>query len=345
MRMRIWESSNNRYFVRIDDEVPLIGHIAFGIIDRGTNLLQIRATSLCALSCIFCSVDAGPKSKNRMTEYMIAPDYLIEWVKQVVEYKEYSDMQVHLDAVGDPLAYPWLIDLVEKLKSIQKIKMISLETHGVLLTQKVLDRLDDAGLSRLNLSIDALEPTLAKYLAGTSWYDIEKIKELARYVAQNLKMDLIITPVWVPGINDDEIPRIIKFALDIGAGKRWPPLGIQKYEAHKYGRKPKGVKELSWYVFYKKLREWENEFSVKLVLSPGDFDIVKVKSIPVIFKRFQVIKATVIGPGWLRNQWLAVAKNRALTIVGVGGDIPVGKKVSVRILRNKDNIYVGELKI
>ena len=54
--MKIWKYSNNKFFLKIEDDIPLIGHIAFGIIDRGTNLLQIRATSFCALSCIFCSV-------------------------------------------------------------------------------------------------------------------------------------------------------------------------------------------------------------------------------------------------------------------------------------------------
>ena len=103
---------------------------------------------------------------------------------------------------------------------------------------------------------------------------------------------------------------------------------------------------MSWYAFYKKLREWENEFGVKLVLSPKDFDIVKAKKIPVVFKRFQTVKVKVVGPGWLRNQWLGVAGERTVTIVGVkSGEIPLGRSVKVKILRNKDNIYVGELKI
>ncbi|HDD34251.1 MAG TPA: radical SAM protein, partial [Thermofilaceae archaeon] len=54
-----------RAVFRVGPPIPLIGHLAFGIVDRGTNLLQIRPTSSCPLSCVFCSVDAGPASKRR----------------------------------------------------------------------------------------------------------------------------------------------------------------------------------------------------------------------------------------------------------------------------------------
>ncbi len=345
--MKIWRYSNNRkFFVEIKRNIPLIGHVAFGIIDRGTNLLQVRATSFCALSCIFCSVDAGPFSRNRLTEYMVELDYLLKWTKYVIKIKEVSNIQIHLDAVGDPFTYPNLVKLVKRLSEFPEVDTISIETHGALLTKKILDKLDDVGLSRLNLSIDALNEELARYLAGTPWYNVNRVAKLAEYIAQNLNMDIIIAPVWVPGINDDEIPRIIEFALDIGAGKRWPPLGIQKYEVHKYGRKVKGVKELSWFSFYKQLREWEKEYGVKLVLYPKDFNIVKTKSLPIVFKRFQIAKVKVIAPGWLHNQWLGIAEDRVITIVGVKEEnIPYGKSVKVKILRNKDNIYVAELKI
>ena len=56
------------------------------------------------------------------------------------------------------------------------------------------------------------------------------------------RIDLLIAPVYMPGINDAEIPKLIRFAQEIGAGKRFPPLGIQKFEHYRYGRSPKGVK-------------------------------------------------------------------------------------------------------
>ena len=58
-----------RRVFEVGPPMPLVGHVAFGIIDRGTNLLQIRPTSLCPLSCIFCSVDAGPRSNHACLLY------------------------------------------------------------------------------------------------------------------------------------------------------------------------------------------------------------------------------------------------------------------------------------
>ena len=334
------ELRKNIFWVR--EDIPLVGHVAFGIIDRGTNLLQIRPSSLCSLSCIFCSVDAGPTSKRRITEYIVSLKHLVGWIEEVIKTKELDSAQAHIDAVGDPLTYPHIVELVKQLSNMEKVDVVSLETHGALLTRDLVERLDEAGLSRLNLSIDAMDPELARKLSNTPWFDLNRVLEIAEYIASSLRMDLMITPVWVPGINDNEIPKIIEYALRIGAGKRWPPLGIQKYEAHKYGRKPKGVKPMRWYEFYNRLRKWESIYGVKLVLSPKDFGIRKSKRLPLVYRRFERASVIVKGHGWLRGQWLAVGRDRALTVVGIENDPPIGRKITVKILRNKDNIYVAE---
>ncbi len=109
--------------------------------------------------------------------------------------------------------------------------------------------LEKAGLDRINLSLHALDPAIAKFLAGADWYDVDRIVKAAKAVCQS-SIDLLIAPVYLPGINDAEIPRLIRFAQEIGAGKRFPPLGIQKFEHYRYGRSPKGVKAQSWWQFF-----------------------------------------------------------------------------------------------
>lgn len=330
-----------RHFFVVKEPIPLIGHIAFGIIDRGTNLLQIRPSSFCPFSCIFCSVDAGPNSKNRLTEFYVDLPHLLRWIRWAVVAKGLEKVHAYIDAVGDPLTYPHLVELVKRLRSQEFVETIVLETHGGLLSKEMAEALDDAGLDRINLSLDALNPEKAKKLSGAPWFDVNRVIEVAEYIASSLKMDLLIAPVWVPGYNDEEVPRIIEFALRIGAGKRWPPLGIQKYEEHKYGRRPPGTKPLSWKAFYEKLRVWEKVYGVKLVLSPEDFGIVKAERIPYAFRRGERVGVKVVYWGWLRNQWLGTARNRIVTVVGVRGPPPIGMKIPVRILRVKDNIFIG----
>ncbi len=329
-----------RRVFEVGPPMPLVGHVAFGIIDRGTNLLQIRPTSLCPLSCIFCSVDAGPRS-NHASEYVVDLDHLLAWFERVVREKGLDRVHAYVDAAGDPLTYPRIVELVRRLREMGFVETIAMETHGALLTEELAEELDSAGLDRLNLSIDALDPQLAKLLSGTPWFDVTRVVRVAEYIASSLRMDLLVAPVWVPGINDAEIPKIIEWALRVGAGKRWPPLGIQKYEAHKYGRKPRGVRPMRWRDFYAKLREWEGEFGVRLVLTPEDFGIRRAKPLPLAFRRFERLQARVAGPGWLRGQWLAVAGERIVTLVGVEGEPPVGRRVSAVVLRSKHNIYVA----
>ena len=50
-------------YVHKNSGIPLIGTAYFGLIDRGTNLIEIRPLTGCNLSCIFCSVDADPSSR------------------------------------------------------------------------------------------------------------------------------------------------------------------------------------------------------------------------------------------------------------------------------------------
>lgn len=322
-----------------DVDVPLLGCIAFGIIDRGTNLLQVRPVTLCPLSCIFCSVDAGPWTKHRQAEFIVDVDYLIAEFRKVARFKG-QGLEAHVDTVGDPLTHPKIVDIVQGLADTPEVEVVSMQSHGALLNERLADELAEAGLSRMNLSIDALDPELARRLAATSTYNVKKVLEVAEHIARSTTMDLLISPVWVPGVNDEEVLKLIREALRMGAGKRWPPLGIQKMEVHKYGRRPRGVKPMTWYRFYNALREWERMFKVKLILRPEDFKIHKRQRLPSPFKRFERIKVDVVGPGWLKGEALGVARGRAVTLVS-GDVLPPGRRVTATVIGVKDGLFIA----
>ena len=328
-------------WVKEETSIPLMGSIAFGLIDRGTNIIQVRPITTCALSCIFCSTDAGPKSRSRQTEYIVDLEYLIDKFIELVKFKGPRKIEAHIDTVGDPFTYPKIIDLVQELASIPGVEVISVQTHGVLLNEHIIDELNDAGLDRINLSIDSMDPEKAKMLSGTNWYDLNKILGIAEYIVKSTDIDLLIAPVWVPGINDEDIPKIIEFALKIGAGKKWPPLGIQKFESHKRGRKPKGVKPMTWKQFYNALRKWEMKYNVKLILSPEDFGIHKRKMYPSPFKIGEVVKVKVLAPGWLKGEALGAAKGYAITLVNMR-KIPIGEYIFAKIIKTKHNIFLAK---
>ena len=68
---------NNRLVYYFKSTEPILGLLHIGVIDRGTNVLQVRPTTICPLNCIFCSVDAGPFSRNRWAEYIVSKESIL----------------------------------------------------------------------------------------------------------------------------------------------------------------------------------------------------------------------------------------------------------------------------
>ncbi len=325
-----------------DIEVPILGSIAFGLIDRGTNVIQVRPVSFCNLNCIMCSTDAGPYSKWRQVEYWVPPEILLDGVREIIKYKGIDKVEAHIDTVGEPTLYSRLIELVQGLKDIREVKVVSVQTHGQNLSEHKVEELSEAGLDRINLSVDAIDEKLAKYIQGAEWYNVRKVLRIAEYTLENTKIDIHIAPVYLPGINDEEIPKIIKWALKIGAGKKWPPLGIQKYIPHKHGRKAPVKKVMSWYEFWNYLKSLERRFKVKLIPRLEDFGMFKTKPLPKPFRVGEKVRVKIVAPGWLKGEKLAVDLRGLRTITVVNAEeLPEGTRASVRIVRNKDNIYVA----
>jgi hypothetical protein len=321
-----------------DSEIPLVGSLYFGIIDRGTSILQVRPSCGCNLNCPFCSVDAGPESTTRATSYEVEMEYLVEAVQEIAQFKG-AGVECHIDSPGEPVMYTRLPELIAELRQIDEVSTISLQTNGTLLNDAKIAALESAGLDRINLSLHALDPVIARMLAGVDWYDIQKLTDAARAVAQS-RIDLLIAPVYIPGINDAEIPKLIRFAQEIGAGKRFPPLGIQKFEHYRYGRSPKGVKAQSWWQFYNRsIRPWEKEFGIKLQLDPAkDFGTVRRPFIPLVFSKGEKVTVEARAPGWIHGEMLGVARNRVVSIYNCPKK---SGQVRVKIVATKHNIYVG----
>lgn len=322
------------YYITKESGIPLIGHTAFGLIDRGTNLIQVRPCSGCNLNCIFCSVDEGI-SKTRVTDYMVDPDYLLEEFEKLAEFKRRHckgvKIEAHIDGQGEPFIYPYMVDLIKRLKDIADI--VSVQTNGTLLDEKKISELE-GHLDRINLSINSLDGKKAKLLAGRADYDIDHVKSIAKEIADS-EIDLLIAPVWVPKYNDEDIMEILEFGKRIGAGRIWKPFGIQKYIKYRFGRHPKGAKIMSFRDFYSKLREIDRN----LILSPRDFGIVKCKSLPKRFKIGERAKLRLEMYGRIKGEMIGIARDRVIQITDTNKKI--GEVVNVRITRNQHNIYVA----
>ncbi len=313
-------------YVSPDSGIPLIGNNAFGIVDRNTSLIEVKPITGCNLNCIFCSVDEGPKGKW-VTDFVVDPDYLAYGVRELSEFKG-CDVEAHIGTQGEPLLYGDLTGLIRKLSSIEKVKSVTMDTNGTLLTKEKIDLLSDAGLSRINLSLNAMDKQKANELSGGQ-INIGHVIDMAKYIPK--KMELLIAPIWVPGINDEEIPKLIEFAKELDVR-----IGIQNFLNYKYGRNP--VKQIGWERFRGQLEEWEKEYNKKLLFDEKDFGIEKTRKLPKPFSKGDTINAMAVCPGRLKNTMLAVSENRNITILNTTNK----GKIKTRILRDKHNIYLGK---
>ena len=200
--------------------IPLMGNVSFGIIDRGTNIIEIKPITSCNLNCIFCSVNED----RRERDFVVEADYLIEELKNLIKFKECEDIEIHVGCQGEPLLYSKLAYLIKELRKIKAIKRVSMDTNATFLTPKKIDELINAGFTRLNISLNALNPKLATEIAGKP-YNVTKTLETIKYIA-NKKVEVVIAPVIIKDINDKELKKIIEFAKKLNKKQSAPLLGI-----------------------------------------------------------------------------------------------------------------------
>ena len=341
-------------YITRESGIPLIGNNSFGLVDRNTNLIEVKPITGCNLSCVFCSVDEGPAGRW-VTDFIVEPDYLIEEFRRLAEYKregmkggvggcaraggsgaegEALELEAHIGTHGEPLLYPKITELVKGIAAIEGVRRVSFDTNGTLLTKKLIDELAEAGLTKIHLSLNAMDKRVAERLAGCP-YNLEHVLEMARYISEISKssgsgIGLLIAPIWVSGINDEEMPKLIGFAKELGVR-----VAIQNFLSYKYGRNP--AKQMDWELFGKKMGQLEKEMGVKLLFSEMDFSIAKTRSLERPFRKGQLIRAEVVCDGRLKDEKIAVAEGRNISVEHCGRK----GTIKIRLTRDKHNIFFG----
>ncbi len=320
--------------ITIDREsgIPLIGLIHLGVIDRGSNLLQVRASTACNMKCTFCSTSAN--SNIHPYNYQVEVNYLLDTIKEVIRLKDGKVREINIDSVGEPSAYPDLIKLIEGCKKIKEIEFISMQTNGTLLNKTKIKQLEKAGLCRINFSIHSLDSEKSKTLFGNPTYNLKKaLDNINHFKESNIELNL--TPVWLPKVNDKDIEELIQFAKEQGI-----KILIQKYEETKYSRKERKAKKITWFKFYKQLEKWEKQFKVKLKTGPNDMNIHRTKKIPLEFNVNDMVPTEILLPGWIKGEMIGKTNNRAITILN--SNFKVGQRVRVKITNTKNSIYLAK---
>ncbi len=320
-------------YVHRNSGIPLVGTGVFGLIDRNTNCIELKPLTACNLDCVFCSVDAG-LSTRKTTGYVVEKDYLVEEFNKLADSKEHG-VEAHIGPQGEPLLYAPLVELIRDLKKNPKVKIISIDTNGTLLSEKMVDELVEAGLTRFNISINALEQEKCKALAGAD-YNLKHLLRMIEYASR--KTSVLIAPVIVPGMNDKELAGLV--GIGKGLKSDFPVLGIQNFLNYKRGRNP--AKQRSWEEFFEMLKPLETGTGVKLKLAKEDFGIKPDTKLEKPFSKREVVKALVVASGPLKGEKVAASKARAI-IVEKSDKAHLNSLIRVRIIRDKHNVFRGVL--
>jgi len=172
---------------------------------REITYLRISLTPNCNLRCVYCMPPEGipaPKPDGLLTNKEI-----FSFMKQAALL---GISRVRLTG-GEPLLRKGLMDLVRNISTIPGIEEVSLTTNAILLEKYAAD-LSDAGLSRVNISLDTLNPD--KFTRVTRGGQIRKVfRGIAAAEAFGLT-PIKINTVVVGGFNDDELPPLARLSAD-----------------------------------------------------------------------------------------------------------------------------------
>jgi len=163
---------------------------------RPINYLRISVTDRCNLRCIYCMPAAGVPlmSHNDILSY--------EEIRTVAEAAAELGINKVRITGGEPLVRAELPELIRMLARINTIDDISLTTNGILLARYAAE-LKQAGLRRVNISLDTLEPDKFKYITrcGTLEDTLKGIEAAKSAGLTPVKINMVV----IAGINDDEL--------------------------------------------------------------------------------------------------------------------------------------------
>jgi len=174
---------------------------------RNVNYLRISVTDRCNLRCIYCMpLEGVPQmSHSELLSY--------EEIQTVVRAAaELGINRIRLTG-GEPLVRAELPELVRMLSRIEGIEELSLTTNGVFLKKYALE-LKQAGLSRVNVSLDTLKADTFRYITrlGELQGVLEGIEAAKKAGFEPVKTNTVV----MRGINDDEILDFAKMTYEDG---------------------------------------------------------------------------------------------------------------------------------
>ncbi|XP_014638227.1 PREDICTED: molybdenum cofactor biosynthesis protein 1 isoform X2 [Ceratotherium simum simum] len=192
------ELSRRRQFLR-EHAAPFSAFLtdSFG---RQHSYLRISLTEKCNLRCQYCMPEEGvpltPKADLLTTEEILTLARL--FVKEGVD-------KIRLTG-GEPLIRPDVVDIVAQLHQLEGLRTIGVTTNGINLA-RLLPRLQKAGLSAINISLDTLVPAKFEFIVRRKGFHkvMEGIHKAIELGYNPVKVNCVV----MRGLNEDELLNFV----------------------------------------------------------------------------------------------------------------------------------------
>ncbi|MCX6255707.1 MAG: radical SAM protein [Bacteroidia bacterium] len=173
--------------------------------NRNINYLRISVTDRCNLRCRYCMPEEGIKLLRN--EEILSFDEITGFTRVAVGY---GVTKVRITG-GEPLVRKGMPTLVRMISEIKGIKDLSMTTNGVLMKQ-FAQELKEAGLHRVNISLDTIDPE--KFTAITRNGNIIDVLEGINAAKEAGLLPVKINCVIKESKEEDEAKAVTRFCKD-----------------------------------------------------------------------------------------------------------------------------------
>ena len=186
-----------------------------GLVDsfqRPINYLRISVTDRCNLRCVYCMPAEGIKPIKH-------GDVLsFEEIARIVNIAAGMGFRKIRLTGGEPLVRLGISRLVAMIHQIKGIDDIAMTTNGILLA-KYARELKEAGLNRVNISLDTLKPERYREVTRIGCFDdvIQGIAAAREYELNPVKINTVV----IAGFNDDEMVELARKSITDGWNVRF----------------------------------------------------------------------------------------------------------------------------
>jgi cyclic pyranopterin phosphate synthase len=173
--------------------------------NRPISYLRISVTDRCNLRCVYCMPPEGVPCRLH--------DEILRYEEMELIVRAAASLGINKVRLtgGEPLVRLGFVELVRLLAHIPGIDDLAMTTNGTLLARYAAE-LAEAGLKRVNVSLDTLQPERFRQI--TRQGDLATVFEGIAAAREAGLVPVKVNTVLVQGLNDDEVVEFARLTLD-----------------------------------------------------------------------------------------------------------------------------------